>query len=109
MKGFQTALAFYVSAAWAAPTLHTSPLASSNPPGPPGVSGSLRASSSLAGYDPSNEVPTTPSTSIAADQFELAAGQSEDKDLDFCLDLSLVENPQLIRGGTISPIDLRPR
>lgn len=83
--------------------------APAQPAGPPGASGSLRGSESLLGYNPANPVPTTPSTQIPPSEFQLAPGQSEDKDLGFYIDLSNVTNPQPIRGETDSPTDPGPR
>lgn len=79
------------------------------PSGPPGASGSLRGSSALLGYNPSNPEPTTPSTQISPSEFQLAPGQTEDKDLGLYIDLTKVTNPQPIRGETDSPTDPGPR
>ena len=79
------------------------------PSGPPGASGSLRGPESLLGYNPSNPVPTTPSTQISPSDFQLAPGQSEDKDVGLYIDLTNVDNPQPIRGGTDMPTDPGPR
>ncbi|KAF9741927.1 hypothetical protein PMIN06_011782 [Paraphaeosphaeria minitans] len=100
MKAFQASLLVYISHTWAAPA----PQASSC-----GNSGSLRPCPGLVGYDPSNHIPTSPSTEVPTDQFELAPGQSEDADLGLFIDLSKVKNPQPIRGGTTGPTDSGPR
>lgn len=81
------------------------------PYGPPGSSGSLLGSESLAGYQSaaSNDLPVDVSTDISTNNFQLAPGQSEPEDLGLYLDLSTVENPQPIRGSTNSPTDPGPR
>jgi len=79
------------------------------PFGPPGASGQLRGSEALIGYNPANPVETSDSTVLSPDDFQLAPGQSADPDLGFYLDLSTVENPQPIRGGTKAPTDPGPR
>ncbi|KAF2091698.1 Bicupin, oxalate decarboxylase/oxidase [Saccharata proteae CBS 121410] len=79
-----------------------------DPPGPPGATGSLRGPESLVGYNPAFPV-SEESTEISPNDFELAPGQSEDADLGLYLDLSTVENPQPIRGGTQDPTDPGPR
>lgn len=79
------------------------------PYGPSGASGSLRGPSTLAGYNPSFPVNTELPATIPKDQYQLAPGQDEDPDLGLYLDLSEVENPQPIRGGTDAPTDPGPR
>jgi oxalate decarboxylase family bicupin protein len=79
------------------------------PIGPSGSSGQLRGSKNLNGYSPSNPVDVDKSTVIPPDDFSLAPGQSEDPDLGLYLDLTNVENPQPIRGGTQSPTDPGPQ
>lgn len=76
---------------------------------PPGSSGSLRGSPDLGGYSPSNPVDTQDSTVIPPDEFQLAPGQTEDANLGLYLDLSTVQNPQPIRGGSTGPTDPGPR
>ena len=106
MKASQTALLLSVAQVWAAPAAQPSvdPVY-----GPPGASGDLRPSPDLVGYDPSNRVPTSPSTNIPADKFELAPGQSEDRDLGLFIDLSNVKNPQPVSDSTTGPTDPGPR
>jgi hypothetical protein len=84
------------------------PSAIINMPLPSGASGSLRGSEALLGYNPSNPV-TTESTVIPPSDFELGPGQSEDADLGLYIDLSNVQNPQPIRGGTTGPTEPGPR
>lgn len=79
------------------------------PYGPSGASGSLRGPKSLVGYNPSFPVNTELPGQIPVGQYQLAEGQSEDPDLGLYLDLSEVENPQPIRGGTDAPTDPGPR
>ncbi|EDU41073.1 conserved hypothetical protein [Pyrenophora tritici-repentis Pt-1C-BFP] len=79
-----------------------------NMPLPSRASGSLRGTEQLLGYNPSNLV-TTESTVIPPDEFEIAPGQSEDPKLGLYIDLSNVENPQPIRGGTTGPTEPGPR
>ncbi|CAK4033319.1 oxalate decarboxylase, secreted [Lecanosticta acicola] len=79
------------------------------PYGPPGASGSLRGSESLVGYNPSNPVDKDLLATVPKDQYTLTPAQSEDADLGLYLDLSDVENPQPIRGGTDAPTDPGPR
>ncbi|KAF2642529.1 Bicupin, oxalate decarboxylase/oxidase [Massarina eburnea CBS 473.64] len=76
--------------------------------GPPGASGSLRGSQDLVGYTDGEQIPK-PETVIPPSEFELAPGQSEDKDLGLYIDLANVKNPQPIRGGTTGPTDPGPR
>ncbi|KAJ4300915.1 hypothetical protein N0V90_003003 [Kalmusia sp. IMI 367209] len=109
MKVPQVLLLGLIGQAWSLPAPQAAPSDTVDPPGPPGASGSLRGSSDLAGYASSNRIPTSPSTEIPPDQFELAPGQSEDKNLGFYIDLSQVKNPQPIRGGTTGPTDPGPR
>ena len=87
----------------------TTPQVPVDQPGPPGSSGSLRGSGALAGYSPDENVPTSPSTVVPPEDFELAPGQSEDAEIGLYIDLSSVKNPQAIRGGTTSPTDPGPR
>jgi len=78
--------------------------------GPPGSSGSLRGKQDLRGYHPANPVATQDSSVVPTDDFELAPGQTDDADLGLYLDLSTVENPQPIRGGSGNkPTDPGPR
>ncbi len=79
------------------------------PYGPSGASGQLRGSEDLNGYDSSNPIDYKESTVVPADEYELAPGQSQDPDLGLYLDLSNVENPQPVRGGTKAPTDPGPR
>lgn len=106
MKASQASLLVCIAQAWAAPASSgvVDPVY-----GPPGASGSLRPSPELVGYDSSNRVPTSPSTEIPTSDFELAPGQSKDKELGLFIDLSTVKNPQPIRGGTTGPTDPGPR
>lgn len=83
--------------------------ATQTPYGPPGASGSLRGSDAQLGYNPANPAPTSDSTVIPPDQYELAPGQTEDADLGLYIDLSTVKNPQPIRGSTDAPTDPGPR
>lgn len=85
------------------------PTAEATPYGPAGASGSLRGSEGLGGYQPNDPVDKSLAATIPQDQYELAPGQSEDGDLGLYLDLSNVENPQPIRGGTKAPTDPGPR
>jgi len=79
------------------------------PYGPPGSSGSLRGSESLAGYSPS-EVITDEDTVIPSDDYTLAPNQAADSDLGLYIDLADAKNPQPIRGTpTNSPTDPGPR
>lgn len=75
---------------------------------PGGASGSLRGSEALVGFAPSNRI-STESTVIPTDEFELGPGQSDDPDLGLYIDLTNVQNPQPIRGGTTGPTDPGPR
>ena len=79
------------------------------PSGPAGASGSLRGPTSLLGYSPGNPVNTQLPATVPKDQFQLAPAQSEDADLGLYLDLSAIDNPQPIRGGTDAPTDPGPR
>jgi hypothetical protein len=84
------------------------PSAIINQPLPSQASGSLRGSEALEGYDPSNPV-TKESSVVPPSDFELGTGQSEDADLGLYIDLTNVENPQPIRGGTTGPTEPGPR
>lgn len=77
--------------------------------GPPGASGSLRGSAALLGFDSLNNIPTTPSTVIPPDEFEVAPGQSENPNLGLYVDLSTVKNPQPLQGSLTAPTDPGPR
>jgi hypothetical protein len=84
------------------------PSAVLNMPLPSEAAGSLRGSEALLGYNPSNPVDMK-STVIPPEDFELAPGQSEDAKLGLYIDLTNVENPQPIRGGTTAPTEPGPR
>ena len=107
MKASQASFLLSIASAWAAPA--TQPQASGAVNTVPGSSGDLRPAPELVGYASSNRIPTSPSTEIPTDEFELAPGQSEDKELGVFIDLSKVENPQPIRGGNTGPTDPGPR
>lgn len=79
------------------------------PYGPPGASGSLHGSSGLGGYQTNDPVDKSLPATVPQSDYQLAPGQSEDPDLGLYLDLSTVENPQPIRGGTNAPTDPGPR
>jgi len=79
------------------------------PFGPPGASGSLRGSLNLGGYQTGDPVDKSLPATVPQSEYQLAPGQTEDADLGFYLDLSTVENPQPIRGGTNAPTDPGPR
>ena len=81
-----------------------------DPAGPPGASGSLRGPTSLLGFNPAVPEPTTGSTEISPDDFQLPPGSTENEDLGLFLDMSTVKNPQPIRGGNgKDPTDPGPR
>ncbi|OCL07133.1 Bicupin, oxalate decarboxylase/oxidase [Glonium stellatum] len=101
--------ALHLASVWALPAPQVSSASNVQPDGPSGASGFLRGPSSLLGYNPSIPVPTEPSTVIPPSEFELAPGQSENAELGLYIDLSEVENPQPIRGGTVGPTDPGPR
>jgi hypothetical protein len=86
----------------------TADIPTATPVGPPGSSGQLRGPKSLNGYSPSSPI-TDETTVIPPEDFSLAPGSSEDPDLGLYLDLSNVENPQPIRGGTKAPTDPGPQ
>ena len=73
------------------------------------TSGSLRGSLGLGGYQEGDPVDKSLPATVPQDQYQLATGQTEDADLGLYLDLSKVENPQPIRGGSNAPTDPGPR
>lgn len=85
------------------------PTTEATPYGPAGASGSLRGSESLGGYQANDPVDFNLPATVPQSEYQLAPGQSEDPDLGLYLDLSTVENPQPIRGGTNAPTDSGPR
>lgn len=110
MKSSLTWLVVFIVHIRAAPASQIIPRNTVDPVyGPPGASGNLRPDPELVGYDSSNRISTSPSTEIPSDEFEVAPGQSEDKDLGVFIDLSKVKNPQPLRGSTSGPTDPGPR
>ncbi|KAF2116132.1 RmlC-like cupin domain-containing protein [Lophiotrema nucula] len=109
MGSVRSLLLFSLTPIWALPAPQAVESGVINPPGPPGATGSLRGSEALQGYNPSNDVPTEPSTVIPPEDFEIAPGQQEDADEGLYIDFTNVKNPQPIRGGTTGPTDPGPR